>query len=169
MTAMGAHSLTPWYLLTVSSRLRTVRLSTVVATVFVMWGLPRHAWERFGIWLAISAAQDRAGRTLDVYVVDVEGGNATLFVSPSRESVLIDTGNGGPAAMRDADRIMAAVKDAGLTQLDHLITTARGASGVTPPPVHNGQAYWIKVSARQDGSFTVTNARNRFAKTYAAR
>ena len=62
-------------------------------------------------------------KTLDIYVVDVEGGNATLFVAPSGESVLIDTGNGGPAADRDADRIMAAVKDAGLTQIDHLITT----------------------------------------------
>ena len=55
--------------------------------------------------------------------MDVEGGNATLFVSPSGESLLMDTGNGGAAAARDADRIMAAVKDAGLTQIDHLITT----------------------------------------------
>ena len=69
------------------------------------------------------AAQTRAGKTLDIYVVDVEGGNATLFVSPSGESLLMDTGNGGAAAVRDADRIMAAVKDAGLTQIDHLITT----------------------------------------------
>src|ERR1700704_1983898 len=69
------------------------------------------------------AAQTRAVKTLDIYVVDVEGGNATLFVSPSGESVLIDTGNGGAAAKRDTDRIMAAVKDAGLTQIDHLITT----------------------------------------------
>ena len=35
-----------------------------------------------------------------------------------------------------------------------------------PPPAHNGAAYWIKVSAKQDGSFTVTNQRNGFAKTY---
>jgi hypothetical protein len=41
--------------------------------------------------------------------------------------------------------------------------------GAPPPPVHNGAAHWIKVSAREDGSFTVTNARNGFAKTYAAR
>ena len=67
-------------------------------------------------------AQNRS--TLDIYVVDVEGGNATLFVPPSGESVLIDTGNVAPAAAkRDAERIMAAVKDAGLTQIDHLITT----------------------------------------------
>ena len=72
---------------------------------------------------AIPAAQTRTAKTLDIYLVDVEGGNSTLFVAPSGESVLIDTGNGGAAAVRDADRIMAAVKDAGLRQLDHLITT----------------------------------------------
>ena len=37
--------------------------------------------------------------------------------------MLIDTANGDPAAVRDADRIMAAVKDAGVTQIDHLVTT----------------------------------------------
>ena len=62
-------------------------------------------------------------KTLDIYVVDVEGGNATLFVTPARETVLIDTGNGGPAAVRDADRIMAAVKDSGITQIDALVTS----------------------------------------------
>src|SRR5450759_4415647 len=56
-------------------------------------------------------------------VIDVEGGNSQLWVSPSGESVLIDSGNGGTAATRDADRIMAAVHDAGLKQIDHLITT----------------------------------------------
>jgi len=69
-----------------------------------------------------AAAQTRT--TLDIYVVDVEGGNATLFVPPSGQSVLIDTGNVAPeAAVRDAERIAAAAKDAGLTQIDHLITT----------------------------------------------
>jgi beta-lactamase superfamily II metal-dependent hydrolase len=61
-------------------------------------------------------------KTLEIYVADVEGGNATLIVSPSKESLLIDTGNLGAAA-RDAGRIMEAVNDAGLTQIDHLITT----------------------------------------------
>ena len=73
--------------------------------------------------LAISASTQSSRKTLDIYVVDVEGGNATLFVTPSGQSVLIDTGNGGAAAQRDGDRILAAVKDAGLTQIDHLITT----------------------------------------------
>jgi competence protein ComEC len=77
----------------------------------------------FAFVVASPIAQTRAGKTLDIYVVDVEGGNATLFVSASGESLLMDTGNGGAAAVRDADRIMAAVKDAGLTEIDHLITT----------------------------------------------
>ena len=68
-------------------------------------------------------AQTRAANTLDIYVVDVEGGNATLFVSPSRGSLLIDSGNTGAGAVRDAERIMAAVRDAGLSRIDHLITT----------------------------------------------
>lgn len=69
-----------------------------------------------------AAAQTRSG--LDIYVIDVEGGNATLFVPPSGESLLIDTGNAGPeASVRDAERIMAAAQDARLSQIDHLIVT----------------------------------------------
>jgi len=69
-----------------------------------------------------ATAQTRTN--LDIYVVDVEGGNATLFVAPSGESLLIDTGNVAPAAaIRDAERIMAAAKDARLTQIDNLIIT----------------------------------------------
>jgi len=41
--------------------------------------------------------------------------------------------------------------------------------GTAPPPVHNGKAYWLKVSAETDGSFTVTNTRNGFSKTYKAK
>src|SRR5262252_7550779 len=71
-----------------------------------------------------AVAQTRT--TLDIYVVDVEGGNATLLVAPSGESLLIDTGNVAPAAaIRDAERIRAAAKDARLTQIDNLIITHR--------------------------------------------
>ena len=65
----------------------------------------------------------RAQDTFDIYFIDVEGGGATLFVAPGGDSLLIDTGNGGANASRDAQRILAAVQDAGLTQIDHLITT----------------------------------------------
>src|SRR3954470_4315413 len=68
-----------------------------------------------------ASAQTRS--TLDIYAIDVEGGNATLFVAPSGESMMIDTGWIAPDSVRDAERIMAAVKDARLTQIDHLITT----------------------------------------------
>src|SRR5262249_28633607 len=44
---------------------------------------------------------------------------------------------------------------------------ARGAQAGPPAPSHNGTAHWIKVSAQTDGSFTVTNARNGFSKTYS--
>src|ERR1051325_10735872 len=73
--------------------------------------------------VAVVSGQRPSRTTLDIYVVDVEGGNAVLFVSPSGESVLIDSGNGGAGAVRDAERIAAAAKDAGLTKIDHLITT----------------------------------------------
>ncbi len=74
--------------------------------------------------VAIGAAVLTAqSNTLDIYIVDVEGGNATLFVTPAREAVLVDTGNGGAAAQRDADRIMAAAKAAGVTQIDALVTS----------------------------------------------
>ena len=69
-------------------------------------------------------AQTPSQKTLDIYVVDVEGGNATLFVAPTGESLLIDTGNAGAqAAVRDAGRIVDAAKAAGLSKLDHVIIT----------------------------------------------
>src|SRR5215510_8833530 len=72
---------------------------------------------------ALPIAQSRSSKGLELYLIDAEGGGATLFVAPSGESVLIDTGNGGQAASRDAGRIMDAVKDAGLTRIDNLIIT----------------------------------------------
>ena len=63
-----------------------------------------------------------AQRPLQVYFVDVEGGQSSLFVTPAGESLLIDTGwpdNGG----RDAIRIVAAAKDAGLRKIDYILLT----------------------------------------------
>ena len=67
---------------------------------------------------ATGAAQSR--KTLDIYVVDTEGGKATLFVSPSGETLMIDSGNPGA---RDTDRIMAVLSDAGVKRLDYLVST----------------------------------------------
>lgn len=73
--------------------------------------------------VSVAAAQDARRESLDIYLLDVEGGGATLFVAPSGASLLIDTGNGGAAAERDAGRIIAAIEDAGIREIDHLITT----------------------------------------------
>jgi competence protein ComEC len=69
--------------------------------------------------LALSLATPVQG-SLDIYVVDTEGGKATLFVAPSGETVLIDAGNPGT---RDVDRIMEVVAAAGVKKIDYLIST----------------------------------------------
>lgn len=69
-----------------------------------------------------SQATKPARRTLEMYFIDVEGGAATLIVTPAGESVLIDAGwadvNG-----RDANRIHQAMQQAGVTEIDHLVAT----------------------------------------------
>ncbi len=72
--------------------------------------------------VARAAPQPENGKALQIYFVDVEGGQATLFVTPGGKSLLIDTGwpdNNG----RDAERIVAAAKMAGLKQLDFVLLT----------------------------------------------
>jgi competence protein ComEC len=66
------------------------------------------------------AAQAPADETLDIYFIDTEGGQATLFVTPEGESVLVDTGNPGN---RDTDRILATIAEAGVEEIDHLLIT----------------------------------------------
>jgi competence protein ComEC len=83
--------------------------------------------------LALGCAHAAPAGTLDIYFIDVEGGQSTLLVTPQHESLLIDTGwagngapgakPGDPAQSRDARRIAAAAHDAGLTQIDYLLIT----------------------------------------------
>lgn len=61
-------------------------------------------------------------KPLQIYFVDVEGGQATLFVTPKGESFLIDTGWPGNNG-RDADRIVAAAKEAGIAKIDFVLIT----------------------------------------------
>jgi beta-lactamase superfamily II metal-dependent hydrolase len=70
---------------------------------------------------------------LNIYFVDVEGGQATLIVTPSGETLLIDTGYpgkgkadptpGDASVARDAQRILAAATDANVSQIDYLLIT----------------------------------------------
>ena len=75
------------------------------------------------VFTVLAVAENKTGKSLDIYVIDVEGGNSVLFVTPAGESVLIDTGNTGSGAVRDAGRIADAARDAGLKQIDHLVIT----------------------------------------------
>jgi competence protein ComEC len=76
-----------------------------------------------GVVTLIFARQEKTvGRGLDIYYVDVEGGAATLIVTPARESVLVDAGWPGFDG-RDAKRIEKAMKSAGIERIDHLVAT----------------------------------------------
>jgi competence protein ComEC len=74
--------------------------------------------------LALSArAQTKAAGQLLIYAIDVEGGQSTLLVdTATHASLLIDTGWAGNNG-RDAGRIQAAMSDAGITRIDHLLIT----------------------------------------------
>lgn len=97
-------------------------------------GLVRGALAVLGVgvlaWAASATAEPQ--RTLQIYFIDVEGGQSTLIVTPERHSLLIDTGwagdgtgfqPGDPHKARDANRIVAAARDAGITQIDYLLIT----------------------------------------------
>src|SRR5262245_60541604 len=69
-----------------------------------------------------SSLAQKARTTLDIYYVDVEGGAATLIVTPASESILVDAGWPGFES-RDAIRIETAMKKAGINEIDHMVMT----------------------------------------------
>ena len=85
------------------------------------------------VGLALALVPVMAGKTLDIYFIDVEGGQSTLIVTPAGQSMLVDAGfpsdgtftskPGPPEKARDASRILAAALDAGLTRIDYLLIT----------------------------------------------
>ena len=104
--------------------------------------------------VALIAAQAGAfAKGLDIYFIDVEGGQSTLIVTPAGESLLIDAGFEG-FNQRDAKRIVAAAHAAGLAQIDSRLaaalvvlststalaqTPAQPQSPTTPPIVEDSQ------------------------------
>ncbi len=70
--------------------------------------------------LGSSALGSPTDGRLDIYWIDVEGGAATLLVTPAGETVLLDSGN---PVRRDADRIVKMLAAAGQKQIDHLVIT----------------------------------------------
>jgi competence protein ComEC len=83
-----------------------------------------NAWFAAGVFVVVSslapAAQTSASKTLRAYVTDTEGGKTVLWITPSGQTVLVDTGNPGE---RDTGRLMEAIRDAGVDQIDFLIST----------------------------------------------
>ncbi len=74
-----------------------------------------------GIFTAAPSHAADEARGLDIYWVDVEGGAATLMVTPEGETILVDTGNPG---RRDAGRIFkVATEVVRARQIDHLVVT----------------------------------------------
>jgi competence protein ComEC len=76
----------------------------------------------FLVATATAAPPPEAKKALQIYFVDVEGGQATLFVTPAGQSLLIDTGWPGNDG-RDADRIVAAAKKAGVSKINYVLIT----------------------------------------------
>lgn len=84
-------------------------------------------------FLLLVATHCAVAKTLDIYFIDVEGGQSTLLVTPKGESLLIDTGwagdglrgsrPGDPSQSRDANRVVAAARDAGIKQIDYVLIT----------------------------------------------
>lgn len=77
---------------------------------------------------SMTMAQSAPQGTTDLYFIDTEGGQAVLVVSPvegilgAKETLLIDAGNLNPPG-RDADRIQAAMKDAGVERIDYMVVS----------------------------------------------
>ena len=100
------------FTVTTLSGVALMRLISTV-TLFFLLALP----------LTKSASAERLTGSLDIYFIDVEGGAATLLVTPEGESILIDSGNPG-LNDRDPKRIArVAIEEAQLKHIDHYVTT----------------------------------------------
>lgn len=99
--------------------------SLVISRALLLTALSRFTWWTALLWLMVffpvtsTRAADPVG--LEIFFIDVEGGAATLIVTHTGESLLVDTGNPG---MRDATRIhKVATEVAALKRIDHCVTT----------------------------------------------
>jgi beta-lactamase superfamily II metal-dependent hydrolase len=99
-------------------------LSARLVRAFSALLLPFGALALLSVSALLPARAQEPARANDllIYSIDVEGGQATLLVAPSGASLLVDAGWPGNNG-RDADRIQAAMRDAGIARIDHLLVT----------------------------------------------
>jgi competence protein ComEC len=72
------------------------------------------------VWMVVVVCTVAAQQPLTLYIIDTEGGKAALWIAPSGQTVLIDSGSPGT---RDVDRLMEVIGAAGVTRIDYLIST----------------------------------------------
>ncbi len=103
-------------------------------------------------------------KDLKIYWIDAEGGAATLIVSPSGESMLVDTANRTPDD-RDAKRIFETAQKAGLKKIDILLTTHFHSDHIGAMPA---LAKLIPIEKYMDHGPSVELARPQVAAAYKA-
>jgi competence protein ComEC len=115
-----------------------------------------------GVLLAV--ALSAAPRNLEIYWIDAEGGAATLIVAPGGQSLLVDSANRTPDD-RDASRILAAARLAGLSRIDMLLTTHFHSDHIGAMPA---LAAKIPIGMYLDHGESVEIARPQVAEAYRA-
>jgi competence protein ComEC len=119
---------------------------------------------KFAILALLACGTLSAAGTLDIYWIDAEGGASTLIVTPSGESMLVDTANRTPDD-RDAKRILAAAQQAGLKKIDILLTTHFHGDHIGAMPA---LAKMIPIGMYMDHGESIEIARPNVAAAYHA-
>src|SRR3954463_8356246 len=92
--------------------------------------------------VVLAASQAQRADRLRIYVVDVEGGGATLVISPGGQSMLIDSGSPGAAAERDSKRIAEPMRAGGRKKITYLFTTHYDGDPLGAAPAADAVAHF---------------------------
>jgi competence protein ComEC len=104
------------------------RITLVIAAIVALVGAAGYGQAQTQQAPVVRVPQPTPG-TMELYFIDTEGGQSVLIVSPgngmlgARETLLIDAGNLTNPPGRDADRIVAAMKDAGVDRIDYMVVS----------------------------------------------